>query len=136
MDGLSSSPARGEQNGPEPTDDDVDGIVDDVLQGRRFPYSRAFTRAGFSREDAERWRRAGWLDPDEAAPWHAIPTDAPPTALRELFLARVDHDDVANVARFAPHLTLAWLHAWSRTDVVDLRDGARAELSIIGNVTG
>ena len=100
-------------------------IVDDVVSGRRFPYSRAFARAGFSPTDAESWRRAGWDDATEAAPWHRIGTDADAATLRTLAAAGFTADDVAQVARFAPRLTAAWTHALlgstPGTDL-DLRD--------------
>ena len=38
---------------PLPGSTEPDTIVDDVLAGRRFPYSRAFALAGFSPVDAE-----------------------------------------------------------------------------------
>lgn len=100
-------------------------IVDDVVNGRRFPYSRVFARAGFSPDDAESWRRAGWDDAEHAAPWHQIATEADAATLRALASAGFDAGQVARVARFAPGLTAAWTHALlgERTERdVDLRD--------------
>ncbi len=64
----------------------MDEIVDEVIRGRRLPLSRAFAQAGFSRAESELWRRAGWTDAAEAAPWHRISSDRNPTELRTLFL--------------------------------------------------
>ncbi|WP_436793732.1 hypothetical protein [Actinospongicola halichondriae] len=107
-------------------------IVDDVLAGRRFPYSRAFARAGFSAADAEQWRRAGWHDPDEAAPWHAIDTAAGPETLLSLANDGFDPETVDRVSRFVPTLTAAWTRALlpvATMDVeLDLRDRVLANL--------
>lgn len=100
-------------------------IVDDVVSGRRFPYSRAFAQAGFSADDAEAWRRAGWEDAQAAAGWHRIETAADAATLRSLAVAGFDADQVAQVARFAPMLTAAWTHALVKVhrDIdIDLRD--------------
>lgn len=107
-------------------------IVDDVLAGRRFPYSRAFARAGFSATDAELWRRAGWHDPATAAPWHDIETAAGPEELLALAQDGFDAAVVARVASFAPTFTVAWTRAVaspSRAPVeVDLRDRVLSNL--------
>lgn len=107
-------------------------IVDDVLAGRRFPYSRAFARVGFSARDAELWRRAGWHDPDAAAPWHRIAGGADPVSLLALANDGFDPDTVASVSRFAPTLTAAWARALLPAPErgaaeVDLRDRVLAD---------
>ena len=108
-------------------------IVDDVVAGRRFPYSRAFARAGFSADDAELWRRAGWHDPDVAAPWHRIETCAGPEVLLTLANDGFDAETVARVSRFAPRLTSAWTRALlpppeTGARELDLRDRVLANL--------
>ncbi len=116
----------------------TESIVDDVLSGRRFPYSRAFARAGFSADDAERWRRAGWTTADDAEPWHRIDTAADENDLIALALEGFEPEQVRQVSRFAPRFTVAWTHALLRpaddprfdTDLdIDLREiGLRASV--------
>lgn len=89
----------------------TESIVDDVLSGRRFPYSRAFARCGFSSDDAERWRRAGWTIADDAEPWHRIDTSADAQDLMALALEGFEPEQIRQVSRFAPALTVAWTHA-------------------------
>ena len=117
---------------PHPRSSAPRSIVDDVLAGRRFPYSRAFARAGFSPVDAELWRRAGWHDPEAAAPWHDIATGASAEALLALALDGYDADGVARVARFVPTLTVAWTRALTAPSTppkeLDLRDRVLANL--------
>lgn len=107
-------------------------LVDDVLAGRRFPFSRAFARAGFSPIDAELWRRAGWHDPDRARPWHEIATDARPEQLLALAEDGYDAAIVARVARFVPMLAVAWTRALTAPSAppkeLDLRDRVLANL--------
>lgn len=117
---------------PHPGDSSARTIVDDVLAGRRFPYSRAFARAGFSPVDAELWRRAGWHDPERAAPWHDIETAATPEALLALAQDGYDAAIVARVAAFVPTLTVAWARALTTPSTppkeLDLRDRVLSNL--------
>lgn len=117
---------------PLPGSTEPDTIVDDVLAGRRFPYSRAFARAGFTALEAELWRRAGWHDPERAAPWHDIGTAATPQALLALAEDGYDATVVTQVAAFVPTLTVAWTRALTAPSTppkeLDLRDRVLANL--------
>lgn len=117
---------------PHPGTTQPETIVDDVLAGRRFPYSRAFARAGFSPVDAERWRRAGWHDPERAAPWHEVETAATPESLLTLAEDGYDAAIVARVASFVPTLAVAWTRALTAPSTppkeLDLRDRVLANL--------
>lgn len=112
-------------------------IVDDVRSGRRFPYSRAFAQAGFSADDAERWRRAGWEDVSTATPWHRIDTAADAVDLFALAADGFEAEQVAAVARFAPDLTVAWTRALlgrRAARELDLRD--RHEIDLRPEIRG
>jgi hypothetical protein len=111
-------------------------LVDDVLAGRRLPFSRAFAQAGFTRDEAEEWRRAGWSDPTEAAGWHHLGAHCTPRQLRSLAREGFGPGDVDRVARSFPRWTAAWVRAlameagvFSPPDVeIDLRDRVRQNL--------
>ena len=111
-------------------------LVDDVLAGRRLPFSRPFAQAGFGRDESEAWRRAGWTDPAEAARWHHLGAHCTPRQLRGLAREGFTVEDVAGVARWFPSWTAAWVRAlameagaFTPADVeIDLRDRVRQNL--------
>lgn len=119
-----------------------DSTVDDVLAGRRFPFSRAWAACGFARHEAEAWRRAGWRDPERAARWHGLGGDASPAQLRSLAVEGYGPEQVVAVARLAGRATAAWVRALASPDVgdngmptideaeIDLRDRVRANLQL------
>ena len=85
--------------------------IDDVESGRRLPFSRAFAQEGFSREESEAWRRAGWTDPAEAGRWRDIAGDATPAQLRALADDGYTFEQVARASRLAPSFTSVWTRA-------------------------
>ncbi len=52
--------------------------------GPRLPFSRAFAQAGFNRQDADAWRRAGWTDAEQAAAWYRAGSDRSPAQLKAI----------------------------------------------------
>ncbi len=82
---------------------------DDATTRARLPFSRAFAQAGFSRQDADAWRRAGWDDADEAARWYRAGSDRTPAQLRALALRGFTPDQL-------PMLDIG------EGDEIDLRD--------------
>lgn len=50
----------------------------------RRPLARTWTRAGFSRDEFDRWRAAGWVDAEQAAAWRAAAPASSPVALQRL----------------------------------------------------
>ena len=100
----------------------------------RLPFSRAFALAGFTRDAAEEWRRAGWEDPLEAARWHGLSRWCSPRQLRSLALEGFVPADIECVARLFPSFTAAWTRALAEAVTaiedteIDLRDRVRRNL--------
>ena len=109
-------------------------LTDGPGQAGRLPFSRPFAQAGFSRDEAEEWRRAGWGDPTEAAQWHDLARWCSPRQLRSLALEGFVPADIECVARLFPSFTAAWTRALAdavtaaEDTEIDLRDRVRRNL--------
>jgi hypothetical protein len=78
---------------------------------RRPKVSRAWNEAGFGRDAAADWQRAGWHDPGDAAEWLAASPADGPDLLRSLHDAGYTPEQLRQAGRFTRSHVGAWTAA-------------------------